>query len=110
MKKYLISIIKPFIESFWKSIEKDLSEIIQSHEQNMFTEFDLVIQKNIGLYKKIGFANLSFKPSPGDEIEFDETISKGEFNPDRYFIFKVKEVRYSHHGFTGRLLGEIIQN
>lgn len=77
---------------------------MNDQEKNMFTYFDLYVAD-----KKVGFADLSFKPEKDDIIEFDETVGGGGRFPENYFIFRVDKIRYSHTGFTGRLYGEIIE-
>lgn len=106
MNKLINKLLKPYL----KQLQIDFNEILQERENNLFTNYDLIVIGNNGLREKVGFANLSFKPSPGDKIEFDETVSREKIDPKQYFIFRVHEVIYSHYGFSGRLIGEIISS
>lgn len=79
-------------------------EILDRKLDNFFTCYTL-IEEGKGLCEIC----LTFKPTPGDLIEIDNTSIKRPKTKDTYFVFEVGKVKYSQRGFTGDITGKRVE-
>ena len=89
------------MRTFERWLRRQIFEIIKEESDNLYTLYTIIDREN----KKIGSAELHFKPSVGDRIRMN-----AETHSAVWPLFVVEEVELDQTGFTGTLTGRLETN